>query len=105
MLEPTRVRTVLRLTSWSDTFSVGDLPSRVGMTVAGVVRVLCVGPGEWLFISHEQDAPSVRELLNKKPSGAGRLESGIVLVDITDGIAAFEARGPNVRDVLAQGCG
>ena len=101
MLEPTPVRAVLRLTSWSNTFANSELPARVGMTVPGAVRVLCVAPGEWLFISHEKD---------EKPSIAGRLESGplkgnAVLVDITDGIAAFELQGPAVRDLLAQGCG
>jgi sarcosine oxidase subunit gamma len=89
------------------------------MTVAGAVRVLCVAPGEWLFISYEQDAARIREafaadLLDEKPaahaSSAGRLERaaagrGAVLVDITDGVAAFEAQGPAVRDLLAQGCG
>jgi sarcosine oxidase subunit gamma len=129
MLEPARVRAVLRLTAWSNTFSNGDLPSRVGMTVDGAVRVLCVAPGEWLFVSQEQDASSIRDALspdlrNEKPSIAGRLEraaptgrlesgapgpasagAGAVLVDITDGIAAFEMHGPAVRDLLAQGCG
>src|SRR4051812_2990659 len=97
MLESTGVQAVLRLTSWSRTFSNGELPSHVGMTVPGPVRVLCVAPDEWLFISHERDASSIREA---EPRSAGA-----VLVDITDGIAAFEMRGPTVRDILAQGCG
>jgi sarcosine oxidase, subunit gamma len=99
-IEPIAPRAVLRLTSWSGALSDTDLPSRVGMTVPGAARALCVAPGEWLFISHEQDASNLREAFSP-----GLLQEGAVLVDSTDGIAAFAVEGPAVRDVLAQGCG
>jgi heterotetrameric sarcosine oxidase gamma subunit len=99
-IQPIGVRAFLRLTSWSGHIPDPDLPPRVGHTAPGPVRVLCVAPVEWLLISHEQSAADLRAAFS--PS---LLEGGGVLVDLTDGIAAFEVQGIAVRDVLAQACG
>lgn len=99
-IQPVEVRAFLRLTSWSGALSDPDLPSRVGTTVPGAARVLCIAPMEWLLISREQDASTLREAFSPE-----MLAGGGVLVDLTDGIAAFEVQGVAVRDVLAQGCG
>jgi len=98
--EPIGLGAVLRLTSWSNVLADSELPAQVGATLAGPTRVLCVSPGEWLLISLEQKAATLREAFSPE-----LLSEGAVLVDITDGIVAFEVHGAAVRDVLAQGCG
>jgi sarcosine oxidase, subunit gamma len=99
-IEQLNVRAILRLTSWSGALSDAELPRKVGTTVPGAVRVLCIAPTEWLVISHVQGASNLREAFSP-----GLLAEGGVLVDLTDGIAAFEVEGAAARDVLAQGCG
>ena len=102
-------RTSLRLKSWLPEYVSGskpvvlagqELPSQVGATLSGPMRVLCVGPGEWLLASHEDQASSLRD----------RVESdlpkyGIALVDLTDALSGLEVRGPTMREVLSKGCG
>jgi len=76
------------------------LPNRVGATAAGAMRVLCTGPGDWLITSQAHSAASLRVHLEP-----GLSEQGLVLVDLTDGLAVFETRGAAARDVLSKGCG
>ena len=67
------------------------LPSRVGTTMRSPWRVLCLAPAEWLLIS--ENAPP-------KPDSRG-----LVLTDVTDGVAVLNVRGPLALDVLSKGCG
>lgn len=103
-------RTSLRLKSWLPQYTDGgepvvlagrELPSQVGATTLfGPMRVLCVGPGEWLIVSQEHPASSLRERI--EPDLA---KHGLALVDLTDAIVALDVQGCVVREVLAKGCG
>ena len=102
-------RTSLRLKSWLPEHTKGAravtlggraLPSQVGATLSGPTQVLCVGPGEWLLVSQEREAPSLRESLEPDLSA-----QGLVCVDLTDGLAVLEVRGAAVREILSKGCG
>lgn len=106
---PVRSKAVLRLKSWLPEHLDGnrrallgerELPSQVGSTLAGSVRALCLGPGEWLVLSHEHAASQLRE-----QSGSDLAEQGIAMIDLSDGIAAFDVSGPLAREVLSKGCG
>ena len=100
-------RTVLRLKSWEPLHVAGDavmlagceLPSKVGATLAGPPRILCTAPAEWLIVSQEPPRAGIRKQIE------GTLAVGLALVDLTDGLSVFEARGTAVRDVLAKVCG
>jgi sarcosine oxidase, subunit gamma len=101
-------RTAVRLRSWLPRQANGQpfvlagekLPSQVGAMIAGPTRVLCVGPEEWLLVSEEYDPRSLCEHFG--PDLAAR---GLVLIDLTDGVAAFELKGPAARNLLSKGCG
>lgn len=106
---PVRSKAVLRLKSWLPEHLDGnrrallgerELPSQVGSTLAGSVPALCLGPGEWLVVSHEHAASQLRE-----QSGSDLAEQGIAMIDLSDGIAAFDVSGPLAREVLSKGCG
>jgi sarcosine oxidase subunit gamma len=73
------------------------LPSQVGATVSGPAHVLCIGPADWLIVSSEQPASS--EQLESDLA-----QQGLAMVELTDGLASLEARGPAVRDVLSKDC-
>jgi sarcosine oxidase subunit gamma len=102
-------RTLLRLKSWLPEYTTRgkpvalagqELPSRVGATLSGAMHALCVGPGEWLITLHEHQASSLREHIEPDLS-----KQGLVLVDLTDGLAVLQAQGSAVREVLCKGCG
>jgi len=102
-------RTLLRLKSWLPEHTTGgkpvmlagrELPSQVGGTLSGPMRVLCVGPGEWVIVSSEHPASAVRERLEPDLP-----KHGLALVDLTDGLAGLEVRGSATRDVLSKACG
>lgn len=102
-------RTLLWLKSWLPEYMNGsrpvvlagrELPSQVGSTSSESVHALCVGPGEWLTVSHERTASNLREHF-----APDLTKHGLVLVDLTDGLAALEIRGSFARDVLSKGCG
>lgn len=101
-------RTSLRLKSWLPEYTNAakpvvlagwELPSQVGVTLSGPMRVLCVGPGEWLIMSHEYPA-SLRERIEPDLP-----KHGLALVDLTDGLAGLDVRGCAAREVLSKGCG
>jgi sarcosine oxidase subunit gamma len=101
-------RTVLRLKCWLAGSVTGAkpvalagqvLPSQVGATVSELAHVLCVGPGDWLIVS-EQPASCVRERVESDVA-----QQGLAIVELTDGLATLEVRGPGVRDLLSKGCG
>jgi sarcosine oxidase subunit gamma len=102
-------RTIMRLKPWLPEYVHGErpvvlagreLPSKVGATLSGAVRVLCIGPGDWLIVSPQQPASSLREHL--EPDLA---RQGLALVDTSDGLATFEVCGAASREMLSKGCG
>lgn len=102
-------RTVLRLKCWLAGSVIGGkpvalagqvLPSQAGATtVSQSAHVLCIGPGDWLIVS-EQPASCLRERVESE--GA---QQGLAIVELTDGLASLEVRGPGVRELLSKGCG
>ena len=77
-----------------------ELPLQVGAMLSGPTRVMCVGPREWLLVSQERDAPALRECLEPNLT-----TEGLVLVEVTGGLAMLEVRGPATRELLTKGCG
>ena len=104
-----RGRTIVRMKSWR-TESVSDgkpvvvasqvLPSQVGATADGPAHVLCVGPSDWLIVSSEQPASCVRDRVARDAA-----QHGLAIVDLSDGLASLDVRGPAAREVLSTGCG
>lgn len=99
----------LRLTSWLPEYTAGgksvtlagrELPSQVGGVLRGPMRFLCVGPAEWLIVSHQHHAMIVRHEIEPDLP-----KHGFALVDLTDGLAKLEIRGSAAREVLSKGCG
>ena len=102
-------RTSLRLKSWLPEVTNGEkpvvlagrqLPLQVGATLPGPPRVLCVGPGEWLVVSYPRQALELREDIDPDLS-----RQGVVLVDLTHGLAGLDVRGSAAREVLSKGSG
>jgi sarcosine oxidase, subunit gamma len=102
-------RTSLRLKSWLPEVTNGEkpvvlagrqLPLQVGATLPGPPRVLCVGPGEWLVVAYPRQALELREDIEPDLS-----RQGLVVVDLTHGLAGLDVRGSAARDVLSKGSG
>jgi len=102
-------RAFLRLKSWLPAditanrpvlLAGRELPSQVGATLPGPVHVLCVGPGEWLIVSHEHPVSSLRECIEPD-----RRKRYLVLVDLTDGFAGLDVQGSAAREIMSKGCG
>lgn len=99
---------VLRLKCWSKAQASGravtllgqEFPSRIGGTLTGSVRALCVGPSEWLVVSHERTASELIGLLQPQLTAYD-----LALVDISDAITITALTGPRSRDILSMGCG
>src|SRR5215213_6271863 len=99
-------RSVLRLRSWLREFSRGgkpvmlhgrELPAQVGQILTGEVRALCVSPGEWLVVSTQSNS--------RRPLPPDESTQGLVLVDLTDGLAIIDVGGFAARAILSKGCG
>lgn len=104
-----RERTVLRLKSWvtppaSDarrTLQGRELPPRVGATLPGSPRVLCLGPAEWLVVSDEGEGASCSERREFEMAA-----QGLALVDVSQGYASIALHGSAASDVVSKGgCG
>jgi sarcosine oxidase subunit gamma len=102
-------RTALRLKSWLPGPTSGgrtvvldgrELPSQVGETMPGQIRVLCLGPGEWLIVSDVGGAFTVREQIEQELQ-----QQGVALVDLTHGLGVLQVVGPETRELLSKGCG
>jgi sarcosine oxidase subunit gamma len=77
-----------------------ELPSHVGSTISGPVRVLCLAPGEWLLVSPAHSGSNLKgELEPDLPT------HGLTLVDLTDGFSRLLIQGPLARELLSKGCG
>ena len=108
-IRPVRPTAILRLKSWlllpadrARPVVVGGeaLPERIGTTTTHPHHALRVGPGEWLVVSNERDASSLREQMQSDLAA-----QNIALVDLTDGMSTLEVQGPATREILAKGCG
>lgn len=108
-IRPLAQRSVLRLRAWqpepsndpSPVVLAGQmLPATVGETLSGSARALCVGPGDWLIVSEQHTASHLREHFEPDLS-----RQGLALVDLTDGLAVIDVRGPTAREILSKGCG
>lgn len=103
-----RHRSLLQVKSWLPEHNAGrqavcvggcELPREVGATLPSPLHALCLSPCEWLLVLDEPCASSVNRL------SATPLEVGVLLLNVTDGLAALRVRGRAARDVLAKGCG
>ena len=107
-IRPMTGRTVLRLKSWTPVHTPGgpamfgarELPSQVGSTLQGAMRILCTAPGEWLLVSPGNPASDLRELIEADSS-----RQGMALVELTSGLEVLDVGGVSVRQVLSKGCG
>ncbi|MDB6091621.1 MAG: soxG [Gammaproteobacteria bacterium] len=102
-------RAALRLKSWVPGAMSGgrtvvldgrELPAQVGGTMSGQIRVLCLGPGEWLIVSDVAGASTVREQIEQELQ-----QQGVALVDLTHGLAVLQVERPDMRELLSKGCG
>ncbi len=91
------------------------LPARAGrVAVTGGVRVLWLGPDEWLVVGPDGAAPaierSLRQALDDEPGPAGAGASAVPpasvasVVDVSANRTTLELSGPSARSVLEQGC-
>jgi sarcosine oxidase subunit gamma len=93
-----RVGTMLdvRVRDASAAISLGtcvELPREPNAAVdAGAIRVLALGPDQWLLVC-AQTLPAPANLL-----------AGVTLTDVSHGRAVVRVAGPRVRDALAKGC-
>ncbi|RAG85789.1 sarcosine oxidase subunit gamma [Streptacidiphilus pinicola] len=76
------------------------LPDRTAsVTVTGALRVLWLGPDEWLVVGPDGTAPGVeqtlRQVLGDEPGS---------LVDLSANRTTLELSGPSARAVLEHGC-
>lgn len=109
MLDIDHPRAVLEINSWLPEINSGqtrlslngrELPSDVGATLPGSIRVLCLAPGQWMLVSEEHSPADITERLAAEVAA-----QGAVLIDTTDGIGVLKVRGPLAREVLSKGCG
>lgn len=69
------------------------------VVVMGALRVLWLGPDEWLVVA-EGDAPDLLPRLERAVAG---LRAAVA--DLSSSRAILELRGAGARDLLAAGCG
>jgi len=70
-----------------------ELPCEPNAAVdAGTIRVLALGPDQWLLVC-EQTLPPPADI-----------PPGVTLTDVSHGRAVVRVAGPRVRDALAKGC-
>ena len=101
-------RTSLRFKSWLPEYASGKPVVLAGVESASEatserprpVRALCMGPGEWLIVSREEEGSNLRERIANDLA-----EYGLALADVSDELTAVELRGSLARDVLAKGSG
>src|SRR5258708_6617465 len=103
-ITPLTHRSIWRLKSWQTVpfaaradLTGQILPTNVGTTASGMWRILCLGPGEWLFT-----APTPNTSTLPHPVVAIH---PIALIDMTDGLTGFRLQGSRARDLLSKGCG
>jgi len=68
--------------------------------LGGQVRLLDVGPAEWLVVSDILDAPTLQNSLDRHLKS-----SSLVAVDVSCGLKALRVEGGDARELLSKGCG
>jgi sarcosine oxidase, subunit gamma len=96
-IAPVGERVVLQLQS-----SASDPPPPLLMPsdLAADVRVLTLGPSEWLAVCDRIDANRLRERLDHHFAG-----QGITGVELSCGIKVLRVEGAATRELLSKGCG
>jgi sarcosine oxidase subunit gamma len=100
-------RTVFCLKSWriphpamGPKIDALRLPTRVGTTAPGPLRALCVGPDEWLLVCDAVGGDEQRARIEVQAA-----QQHLAMVELSQGYAVVNVRGPACREVLAKGCG
>jgi sarcosine oxidase, subunit gamma len=102
-------RAALRLRSWTPehtgsaravTLDGSELPSQVGATSSRQMRVLCLGPADWLIVGEGLNAAHIYERV-----AAEVRRQELVLVDQSQGLAILRVQGRAARELLSKGCG
>ena len=75
-----------------------EFPSAVGTTSSGGVRILCVGPEEWLALGRGDH--SLPERLEPY-----RSSHGLVVIDLSDAFIGVRVEGKEAPELLGSGCG
>lgn len=102
-------RQLLRLKSWlprnvaspAPAIDALALPMRVGEIVGTRMRVLCLGPGEWLAIAPAGSIGAAQ----LRDRDAQMASQGIALVDASHALEGWLLQGAAAREVLAVSCG
>jgi sarcosine oxidase subunit gamma len=77
------------------------LPLRVGeIATAFDALALCLGPQEWWLVSPEHEPSAITPHLERELA-----TEGLMLADLTEGLAVFEVQGPATRDLFSKACG
>lgn len=77
-----------------------ELPTKVGATVPGELRVLCTGPSDWLLVARQALSWPARGSIE-----ADCARQGLAVVDLSSGLSVIEIEGGRGRDLLSKGCG
>lgn len=103
-------RTILRLKAWVSGTSwpyaeppeiAGhELPSKVGTSVRGELRVLCTGPSDWLVVAGGTLLWPARGAIE-----AHCARQSLAMVDLSSGLCVIEVAGSRARELLSKGCG
>ncbi|MEJ1961286.1 MAG: sarcosine oxidase subunit gamma family protein [Gammaproteobacteria bacterium] len=102
-------RSYARLTSWLPERESGDreiyvadytLPPNVGSVSGSSRRALCIGPGDWVLITHD-----ARDLASDGRLRSEATEHGLAMTDLSDALVGFGLHDIDARTALASGCG
>ncbi|HKU14187.1 MAG TPA: sarcosine oxidase subunit gamma family protein [Steroidobacteraceae bacterium] len=77
-----------------------EWPLAVGKITEGDLRVLCIGPTDWIVIATTERAHTISRGLQEVAA-----VEGLSVVEVSDALATLRLTGPDARDVLAQGTG
>ena len=80
---------------WKFPAQVGS--TTLGSTTPGSARVLCLGPGDWLWVGPLSELTALREQLESE-----RPVREVAFVNLSAGLMIFELRGSETRAVLAK---
>lgn len=75
-----------------------EWPLVVGRIAEGDLRVLCIGPTDWIVIATTERAHAVSRGLQDVAAA-----EGLSVVEVSDALATLRLTGADARDVLAQG--
>ncbi len=99
---------ILRLKSWERTeeqqsvaLAGQQLRADVGTSVvAGAMRVLCIGPSEWLVVAKTRVDPHALNVIERELA-----TQSVALADLSDGLRGFCIEASHARELLSKGCG